>query len=122
MDNRIRAMLQRETNKWLTETCTLLKRQHATGPEGAPVEEYQAVATLPCRIITETQGARGVSEAVAARETITDSYRVVLPAGTLIDDKHRIERGGFTYEVVGILDKRTDGNEVQVRARRMRGT
>lgn len=120
MNNRILAMIQNETAKWLTVSCVIQKRAQLKSPQGAAREVFENTATVVCRIITETQGARGNAEAIAGKETITDSYRIILPAGTEIGDDYRIVSGEYTYQVIGILDKRTDGNEVQIRARRMR--
>lgn len=120
MNSQIAAMIQRITEQYLTETCTLQKRVQQTNAVGVAIETFENTETLACRIITETAGGRGIAQEMAGRETLTDAYRIVLPAGTSIGDDYRVVSGGYTYEVVGILDQRTDGNDVQVRARRMR--
>mgnify|MGYP000877274177 CR=1 FL=1 len=120
MDKQTLAYLKRITEQYMTETCTIQKRMPKVNAVGAAVEEFEDTATVKCRIITERQGAHGSAEQIAGRETLTDSYRFALPAGTEIRDDYRLIANGFTHEIIGILDKHTDGNEVQVRARRMR--
>jgi hypothetical protein len=120
MNSRILAMIKNETEKWLVESCVIQKRAPTSSPRGAPKAEFENTATVDCRIITEQQGARGAAEVIGGKETLTDAYRIILPAGTEIAKDYRVVSGEFTYEIIGILDKRTDGNDVQVRARRMR--
>lgn len=121
MNNRNRALIQRVLNTFLNETCTLYARVDSAYETGAQGTAFVAVASgVKCRVINSF-GARGDSGEVAQRETLRDTFRIILPVGTVIGNDYRVQVGAVLYEVTGVVDDRSDAADVQVRVERVRG-
>lgn len=119
VNSQFTSFMERYTRRFQTESAVLSRRTTTTNVLGAPEIVYEDYATVTCRIILD-QARRGEARNVAEREALVDVYRISLPAGTEIGDDCRVTVGGVVYEVVGVLDARTDENDVQVRATRAR--
>jgi hypothetical protein len=116
------AQLKRTVARLLTDTCTLTVEQHSTDEYGAPSNSWAVVAAdVACRVIGVGQ-MRTAADAEGGRETITDAYRLIAPAGTALDKGQRVtvDSDGAVYEVVDLVTALTSGVDAQaimVRAR-----
>ena len=111
LPNSIRAQLQKQTNRWLTETAFIQRETETRGTYGEQLHEWETVASdVPCRVIgRNTQSNRSIGN----QEMMVDEYRVIFEAGTVLDVDYRVLVGGKTYRVIQIVDDRTDGTDVQ---------
>jgi hypothetical protein len=115
------AYIQRMTGQFQSETCTIQELTPVPNRIGVMGKSFSTVASnVRCRVITERGTSATTAEQVASREALVDGYRISLPAGTVIGHDYRIIVGDDTYDVVGVLDDRTDENEIQVRVTKVR--
>jgi hypothetical protein len=107
----------------LTDTCTIYARASGTGLYGEPQQDAWVIvaSAVPCRVIDDKQSRVG-DPAVLAREYITDSYKLVVPAGTGLDVDQRIKvtSTGLEYDVTGLVTSRTQGVDEQAMIMRAR--
>ena len=130
----LRGYIRAAAESLMTDTCTLSRQKDAAGDYGEIVSAYEVMATgVACRLITignrfsgaagqPGQRAGGQAEMVPmGRETLTDTYRLVLPAGTTIDVDYRATMSsGDVYEVVDLVTERTDEADVLAIVTRVR--
>lgn len=122
MNSQLFAYIKRITTTFQTATCTIQQRTGLTNAMGDPGETFDTVASgVPCRVITEGGYGQNRSQPVASREAQVDAYRISLPAGTVIGHDYRVIVVDDTYDVTGIIDQRTDENDIQVRVVKVRG-
>lgn len=115
------AYIKRMTTAFQSETCTIQKQTNIPNRIGVMAKGFDTVASgVTCRVIMEKGMNSTEALTVASREALVDSYRISLPAGTVIGHDYRIIVGADTYDVVGVLDDRTDENEIQVRVTKVR--
>jgi len=110
------------TERFLTDTCTIEARQAGTGEFGnAQQTAWQTVATgVQCRVIN-LSGLLANTGAVAGREAMTETYRLICPHDTALDIDQRITLAdGTTYHVVDVKLSLTDKTDVQATITRAR--
>lgn len=115
------AFIQSMARRWMTSTCTIEREAESFGAFGEPIHTWEILSSgTACRLIT-SKGANSPQLAVVAdRETMEDTYRISLPVGTTLATDYRITTGGNVYNVVAVLDGRTDSADVQALLVRMR--
>lgn len=105
---RIAAMV----NKTLTDSCTIQRNTQVVDDGGNHVMLWSPVATVKCRLISDTQ--RQKPEPVAGRETPRTPYRLILPAGTDVLGTDRAVVDNVIYEIQDVKASLTDGVFVEV--------
>lgn len=94
--------------------CTIEQEQKATGPYGESLNVWVVVAAdVPCRVITAGINTQSKADPVGDAESITEQYRLSVPAGTPLAAGQRVTVGTDVYQVVSLLVARTDENERQ---------
>ena len=120
LPNSIRAQLQKQTNRWLTETAFIERESDTRGIYGEQVHDWETVAlNVKCRVIT-SGGGRNMNEMMGNQELMIDQYKIVLVAGTDVSVDYRITVGGHVYRVTKVMDDRTDELDVHVLVERER--
>jgi len=79
---------------------------------------------VPCRVIMSRQGTRPSADLIAGQEQLVDEYRLIVPYGTALAVNQRVTvdgDDGATYQVVGLIDRRTDATDSQAVLIRARG-
>lgn len=104
------AMVKRNVDGMLTETCTIQRESAGRGTMGETVHVWDTVAVdVACRLIRAGQGAsKAIAEAVGTQEILVDEYRLITPAGTPLNTDYRVVVGGKTYQVMKVDDDLTD--------------
>jgi hypothetical protein len=120
--NAILGRIKTTVRRFLTETCTIEAQGAGTGDYGQQVAEWYVVAEdVPCRIIRRAGNATGEeADEVAGRETIVDSYRLIVPAGTALEVGQRVTVGEDVYDVVDLMTALTGEADRQAVITRMR--
>jgi head-tail adaptor len=115
---RVQAMV----NRYLTDSCTLLKQGDAKGTHNEPLNDWVVTASgVSCRVIRAGQQMNGSNALTGGRETLVDKHRLILPVGTTVAGEYRVEMAdGRRYEVVDVMDDMTDSAYVQVIIKRLR--
>lgn len=104
------ALVKRNVNAMLTESCTLQRETGATGTMGEPLHTFVNVATgVQCRVIRAKTPNASSQMVVGSQESMVELYRLICPVGTafLVDD--RIVMSDLrTFQVVSVEDGLTD--------------
>lgn len=113
----ILSQLRRTANQWLKESCTIERQTEDRGAFGEQIHDFETVATdVPCRVINGGQSNTADSQMFGNQEVMLDQYRIVMPAGTVVDVDYRVTVGGRVYNVTAVTDDRTDATDTQVLA------
>lgn len=117
------ARIKARVNRYLTETAVIEKLQSGVDASNVPLNDsWSAVATdVPCRVIDPRSRMASKWMEVGQADAMVDMVRIVFAYGTEIDKDYRAIIGGRVYHVVEITDDRTDGVDVIVHAKRIRG-
>lgn len=103
------ALVQRNTEEMMTDTCTIEREAAGVGLMGEPVGGWTVVAQdVPCRVISAGRGARSAYEDVGSQETLVERYRLICPEGTPLSVDDRVTVSGTTYLIVDLIDGWTD--------------
>jgi len=99
----------------MTDTCTIQERNEAVGEAGERLEIFSNVATgVKCRVITIGNRFMEQAQPVGSRETIVDSYRLIVPHDQTLEVDYRvILSSGDTYDVVDLITQRTQATDNQ---------
>lgn len=110
------------TRKFHSQTCLIEEQSASTvGELGEQLHSVWNVVqdNVPCRIITIGRQSGSAGQMVGEQESLVDSYRLSVPAGTPLGVDMRVTIDGLTYHVVNILTARTDENERQAIIKRI---
>lgn len=118
LNSQLVAMIQRVTNTFLKDTCTIERQIDAVDEQGAPVSNnWQTVATnVACRVITAGQtGTTADTGTTGQQETITITQRLICETGTTLDTGYRVtvNSDDSVWRVVALVIDRTDANDEQ---------
>lgn len=106
--------IRRRLNGFLTEHCSIARETMTRGQYGEMVHDWETVAEgVPCRVITAGSRFMSAMREVGQQQAFVDVYRVVLPADTTLEAGYRITVGSRVYDVINIMDRRTDETDVQ---------
>jgi uncharacterized protein DUF6093 len=105
------AVVKRNVNEMLTETCTIRRETGARGTMGEPLHDSTEIVAqnVNCRVIRVGQRNRGQTMDVGAQETIVEMYRLICPVGTgFTTDDIITMSDGRVFQVVDVEDGLTD--------------
>lgn len=105
--------IQARVESMLNETCTIEREVLSTDEYGARVHTWASVASgVACRVIRAGTSNQGAGQVIAEQETMIDRYRLIVPAGTVLDVDYRVTVGARVYGVVNIADDLSDETHV----------
>lgn len=105
------AIVRRNVNAMLTDTCTLSRQAGITGTMGEPLHTLEVVATgVRCRVIRASQQfGKSSTTVVGSQEAMVELYRLECPYDTTLEvDMVATLSDGSVYHIVGLEDKLTD--------------
>ena len=106
---RTQAHIRATALRFLTETCDILSEAHGSGPAGDDVIiETKIGDDVQCRMISAGQANSSASDLLAARETLSDMYTLILPQEQTIDVDHIVIHNDIRYSVVRLETEWTD--------------
>ena len=112
------AFIRRRVAEFLTDSCRIEQRSGTVGELGTPVAGWRVVdADVPCRVI------KGQSEIGRGGEqvSIVDEYTLITPVGTSLAVDYRVVMAdGTIYQIVEVIDGRTDAVDAQAKMRQTR--
>lgn len=125
LSTQLLARLRREAEKLMKDTCKIEQESVGVGSFGQPKPVWLLVVNdLKCRVIMSRQGTRPTADQVGSQEQLVDEYRLIAPYGTAFNVNQRVTVNGddgATYQVVGLIDRRTDATDSQAVMIRARG-
>lgn len=114
MDTATLARLRAITARYMTDTCTIEAQVKAQGKYREEHPVWQTLYTgLRCRLITI--GTRNNNELVLSsdRESIRETYKLIVPYDTALAIDQRVTIRGKTYTVVSIMTERSETTDAQ---------
>jgi len=122
LTGRTKGLIGRALNKFLTETCQIEGETLARGQFGERTHGFDVVgADVPCRVIRAgASPSQTTSGEIGSQETIVERYRLIVPAGTVLNVDQRVTVGGAVYQIVDVVTAwadAVDAQAVMVRAR-----
>jgi len=105
------ALVRRNVNEMLTETCTITRETGVKGTMGEPLHDNTEIVAqnVSCRVITVGQRNRSQTRDVGAQEVIVEMYRLICPVGTAFTTDDLITMSdGRIFHVVDVEDGLTD--------------
>lgn len=116
MQNRLR----NRVDEYLNETCTISRIDEVQGRLGL-VESAVIVATgVSCRVIDDSRSVGQGYQQTGEHQAQVDAYRVILPADQTVDASYEITVGSRVYQVIQLLDDRSNELFRECRVRRIR--
>lgn len=106
---RTQAHIRATVNRYLTETCTLIREDTGSGAAGQETIVRTTVGEdVPCRIISGGQSNTSASDLMAAREMLTDLYTLIVGQGVTLDVNYLVIVNDITYSIVRLETAWTD--------------
>lgn len=106
---------------FLGDTCKIEAEVDAVGEMGEPTHTWAVVAAeVACRVIDARQSGLSAMMNVGEQEAMVDTYRLIVPVGTALDVDQRVTVGGDVYQIVALVDGRSDAAEAQAVMTRVR--
>ena len=106
--------LQAVLNAALDKTCTIERQNADRGEFGELLHNWQAVATdVSCRLIDAQVTNNSELQTTGNQEIMLQTARLILPAGTAIDVNYRVIIAGVIYNVIAIVDSRSEAIDTQ---------
>lgn len=104
------AIVRRNGNEMLTDTCVLSRKAMATGNMGEPLPVLTIVATgVRCRVIRAKVPSNSSQQVVGSQQAMVDIDRLECPYDTALTvDMIATLSGGSVWQLVSIEDKLTD--------------
>lgn len=125
LSSQLLAKLRREAENLMKDTCKIEAESISVGSFGQPKPVWLLVANdLKCRVIMSRQGTRPTADQVGSQEQLVDEYRLIVPYGTALGVNQRVTVNGddgALYQIVGLIDRRTDATDSQAVIIRARG-
>lgn len=104
------AIVRKNVNEMLTDTCTIKRLTGATGTMGEPLNQLELIASdVQCRVIRAKTPSGSSQMVVGTQQSMVEMYRLECPYDTafLVDDVVTLADGSV-YQVVSVEDKLTD--------------
>lgn len=104
------ALVRRNVNDMLTQTCQIERQAFAEGSMGERKHGTEVIAAdVACRVIRLTKRSTTGTENVGSQEALVERYKLITPVGTAFDkDDQIVMSSGEVYQVVDVEDKLTD--------------
>lgn len=121
VSNQTAAMIRQWVGRFSSQTATIREAVRTVQPDGSVNRVMQTKAVVACRLITASAARSSGMAAISEQEQMREEYRLVLPVGTALSVDHSVIVDDIEYEVVRVLDDRTDAADVQAVVTRRRG-
>ena len=106
---------------FLDDTCTIEAEVDAVDEMGAPAHTWEVVeADVECRVIDARQSGISATMEVGAQEAMVDTYRLIVPVGTALAVDQRVTVNSDVYQIVALVDGRSDAVDAQAVITRVR--
>jgi hypothetical protein len=106
---RTMAIVRRNVDEILTDTCTIEQQTGITGLMGEPLDSWEVIASdVPCRVIRAKVPNASSQTVVGSQEAMVELYRLECPYQTVFAVDNRVTVNGAVYQVVQVEDKLTD--------------
>jgi hypothetical protein len=99
--------IRKQAQKWLTDTCTIERKNDAVNPAGQQIGGFVTLENVPCRILPQKNRGMGSGE-VAEREANRSYFRLELLPDAVLENGDRVTIKGVVYEVLEINSPLTD--------------
>jgi hypothetical protein len=108
--DRTMAIVRRNVNEMLVDTCTIEQQMGIKGTMGEPLDSWEIVAEdVPCRVIRAKVPNASSQTVVGSQEAMVEMYRLECPYDTTFAVDNRVTLSdGSVYQVVQVEDKLTD--------------
>lgn len=116
MENRLRRRVQ----IYMNETCTIARVDQVQGRLGMEDTPVIVSTDVLCRVIDDSRSIGQGYQQTGESQMQIDAYRVVLPAGQMVDAGYQITVGSRVYDVIELLDDRSNELFIECRVRRVR--
>lgn len=117
----ILSQLRKKAATWLSDTGTVEQERQVEGDMGERVTVWQTIASdVKCRVIMAGQGTQSAIDQMGAQETLEETYKISMAAGTPVGVDCKVTVNGEEYSVVRVETALTDHFFVQVIATRRR--
>jgi hypothetical protein len=121
MSVRLQNRLRRTADKYLNETCDIARVDWVQGRVGMREAVMIVASDVACRVINDTRTQGQGYQQVGEHQANVDAYRVILPAGTAVNEEDQITVGTRVYRVIAVLDDLSNEIQISCRVRRVRG-
>lgn len=122
LTSQMRAIIRAQVLSQMTSRCTIEREANSRDAIGGMTHDWEITASnVACRMITSKGATLPGAEIVEHRETMEDTYTISLPYGTALETDYRITVNGAAFNVVRVVDGRTDAADVQAVLVRARG-
>lgn len=109
ISSKLVAHIRTWVGRTLTDTCDVFDTAPSIGAAGEEIASYIPVAlNVACRLISGTNSNTAASTIIAARETTTDLYELIVGLADTLNENYVIRHGGVDYEVVRLITDWTD--------------
>jgi len=104
------ALVRRNVEKTLGETCQIERESGITGTMGEQTHDWGVVATgVTCRVITMGRRTGSQTREVGGQEALVEQYRLICPVGTAFDvDDRVVMDDGRIFQITALEDGLTD--------------
>lgn len=105
----LRKQLESSLNKFLSDTCSVLKKSIIRDEYGQELEQWEEKhSNVPCRLIYSSTNSQSQASIISEQETLIQSSRIILNKdyGVSVNDKIKI--GDDEYSVISIDDNLTN--------------
>lgn len=107
--NWVQQYIASRVTSMLTTTCAIERQSRSTGAMGEILHTWERIGTnVPCRLIRIDAGQDKQASIVGGQETLTDQYRLIIPAAQTVDVNYRVLIAGDTYTIIGVQTDLTD--------------
>lgn len=116
------ATMRAVSERFMKERALIEREANSRDALGGMAHDWEITAEdVPCRMITSKGATLPGTGIVADREIMEDTYTISLPVGTVLETDYRITVNAKRYNVVRVVDGRTEAADVQAVLIRARG-
>lgn len=106
---------------FMGDSCTIEAEVDAAGAMGEMTDTWAVVAAdVACRVIDARETGVSAMANVGAQEAMVDTYRLIVPVGTALAVDQRVTVGSDVYQIVALVDGRSDATDAQAVITRVR--
>jgi hypothetical protein len=101
----MQAKLAAAAGQYLIDTATIYAQSDEKDAAGAQSSTRQPVLTTPCRLLSAGKSNQAAVVEAARQETMSEIYRMIVPASVILEVNQRVVVNGGTFEITRIEDK-----------------
>ena len=106
---------------FLGDSCTIEAEVDARGEMGEMTHLWSVVeADVACRVIDARKPGGSTTMDVGAQEAMVDTSRLIVPVGTALAVDQRVTVNSDVYQIVALIDGRSDAVDAQAVITRVR--